>query len=133
MSAPEFGEVRVFPTNINAGNAASTPSDYGQWKQAAKMRITKVTVVPSAAVTAHATNYATLTVKAGSTTLGTIVTDVAGGSWVAGTPFEITLTGTGEDVEVSTDEVVSAVKSVAGTGVVLTASEIIFSGPIMRD
>jgi hypothetical protein len=91
-------------------------------------KVAAVRLIPSGAATADATTYATITVRkrngqgGAASTIGTLLTNVAGGSWVAFTTKSFTgLTNTAlVNGDVLTYEV-----SKASTGVQLPASRLI--------
>lgn len=80
-------------------------------------KILAVKLIPATSVSTHASNYITVTVKSGSTTLGTFTTNSSGGAaMTAGTPITVTLTGTGADLEIAAGGLVTFDVTKAGTG-----------------
>ena len=79
-------------------------------------KIKRVYFIPNVSVTADDTNYITLTVKKGSTTLVSRATTVAGGAMTAGTVIAATITGTGGDLERAAAGVFEVAVAKAGTG-----------------
>jgi hypothetical protein len=79
-------------------------------------------VTPRGSLTAHSSNYATVKILQGSTEIASLDTDVT--SWVAGTPVQIPLTGSGGDVDVAEDECWNYTITKAGTGVQVPALQI---------
>lgn len=78
-----------------------------------RLAIESVYFTPEAAVTASDTNFATLTIKIGSTTIGTLTTEVATGDLVAGTPIQIDVSGI---LTIDSGAVVSVTKTYSGSG-----------------
>lgn len=78
-----------------------------------RLAIESVYFTPEAAVSANDTNNATLTISIGSTAIGTLVTNVAGGSLVVGTPVKISVSGI---LTIEPGAVVSVAKTYAGSG-----------------
>ena len=78
-----------------------------------RLAIESVYFTPEAAVTANDTNFATLTIKNGSTTIGTLTTEVATGNLVAGTPIQIDVSGI---LTIEPEDVVSVTKTYDGSG-----------------
>lgn len=89
--------------------------------------VTGVRFVPIAAVTADNTNNAVITVSkrtaagASKTTVATLTTNVAGGSWTAWVAKAATLSGTPANLEVEANAVLSIEITKGGTGVQLPA------------
>ena len=79
-------------------------------------KIKRVYLIPNVSVSAHDTNYITLTVKKGSTTLLSRATTTAGGAMTAGTVITGTITGTGGDLERAAAGVFEVAVAKAGTG-----------------
>jgi hypothetical protein len=116
MSAPSYKTITV-PRVGTAAAGADEIARYGVNDGPNKVVLTALSFVPDVAVTASDTNYGTLTIKIGATTIATLVTDVAGGSLVAGTPVELTMSG---DLTMAEGEVLGATKTYAGSGAVLS-------------
>lgn len=92
-----------------------------------KLLLQKAYLVLDTAVTASDTNYATLLVKIGSTTIATITTQTTGsggtGDIAAGAVYDIAafITATGADLEIAVGEAFSVTKSAyAGSGAVIS-------------
>ena len=86
--------------------------------------VTGVTIVPTGAATADATNNATLTVGGrvaggAAVTIATLITNVAGGSWAAFTDKAATLSGTPANLVITAGEVFTLTVAKGGTGVQL--------------
>lgn len=81
--------------------------DDGTW------RIVEVHVVPQTARTANATDYFTLTIKKGSTTLATRA--LSASNMVAGTPEELTITESGTNNEFTKTAPIQVHKDDTGT------------------
>lgn len=96
-------------TDDERGVAIAAP---GEW------RLVAAYWCPDTAITANATNYTTLTVKQGSTTLATRATDVAGGSAVKHTAEALTLSG-GAALEFGQGDVIQVDKDDSGTGAIV--------------
>lgn len=79
-------------------------------------KIKRIYFVPNVSVSAHDTNYITLTVKKGSTTLVSRATTTAGGPMTAGIVIAATITGTGGDLERAAAGVFEVAVAKAGTG-----------------
>lgn len=80
-------------------------------------RLFKVLLTPNISVSTHASNYMTFDIKKGSTVLATFTTNSSGGAALtAGTPVELTITGSGKDVEVASDGAFTLLCTKAGTG-----------------
>lgn len=77
------------------------------------------TIVPNVSVATHASNYITLTIAKGGTTLATFTTNSSGGAaMTAGTPIAMTLAagGVGTAMQLSSGGVFSVAVTKAGTG-----------------
>jgi hypothetical protein len=79
-------------------------------------KIKRIYLIPNVSVTASDTNYITLTVKKGATTLLSRATTVAGTGMIAGTVIAATITGTGGDLERGAAGVFEVAVAKAGTG-----------------
>tara|TARA_R110000868_G_scaffold122400_1_gene324249 strand:- start:9218 stop:9595 length:378 start_codon:yes stop_codon:yes gene_type:complete len=79
-------------------------------------KIKRIYLIPNVSVSASDTDYITLTVKKGSTTLLSRATTVAGGALTAGTVVAATITGTGGDLERAAAGVFEVAVAKAGTG-----------------
>lgn len=80
-------------------------------------------IIPQAALTADATNNRTFSLHnrgqagTGTTVMATLVTDVAGGNWVAYDEKFMTLSGTPANLQFSQGDVFAIVETTGGTGV----------------
>lgn len=82
-----------------------------------KVRVKALRIIPKTAVAVHASNYITTTIKKGSTTIGSHTTNSSGGSaLVAGTVTDVTLSGSGTDIELAAGGVLAVDVAKAGTG-----------------
>lgn len=94
-------------------------------------RILGAYVCPAGAVTADATNFATVNAVSGDGAAGaavvmaSLVTNVAGGNWVAGTTKTMTVTTTVADTRYVAGAVIAFNIAKAGTGVAVPISNII--------
>jgi hypothetical protein len=92
--------------------------------------VTEISIVSEAALTAADATARTLTVYnrgqagAGTTVLGTLVTNVAGGNWVANDKKLFTLTATVADRNVAAGDVLECVETVASTGTARATSQL---------
>ena len=116
MSAPSFKTISV-PRVGTAAAGADEIARYGINDGPNKVVLTGLSFVPDTAVTASDTNYGVLTIKIGATTIATLTTNVAQGNLVAGTPVSLTMSG---DLTMAVGAVLSATKTYAGTGAVLS-------------
>jgi hypothetical protein len=116
MSAPSYKTISV-PRVGTAAAGADEIARYGINEGPNKVVLTSLTFTPDTAVTANDTNNGTLTVKIGATTIATLTTNVAQGNLVAGTPVSLTMSG---DVTMKVSDVLSATKTYAGSGAVLS-------------
>lgn len=97
--------------------------------------VTSAKLMPFAALTADASNYATVTVEyddgagGSDTAVATLVTDVAGGSWVAGTAKTMTLTSSAP-VNIPAGSYVHFSIAKAGTGVAVPVFKIFLDGKL---
>lgn len=81
--------------------------------------IEEASIVPNMAVTAHADNHITTTLKdgIGGSTIASQTTDSdTGAAHVAGTPIPLTLSGTGTTLEIPANGVIEITVVKAGTG-----------------
>lgn len=96
--------------------------------------VTEVSIIPEAALTAADATARTLTVYnrgqagAGTTVIATLVTNLAGASWVAGDKKLFTLTATAADLAVTAGDVFECVETVASTGTVRPESQLTVFG-----
>jgi hypothetical protein len=84
--------------------------------------VTEATIVSEAALTAADATARTLTIYnrgqagAGTTVVATLVTNLAGGNWVANDEKSFTLTATTADRNVTAGDILECVETVAGAG-----------------
>jgi hypothetical protein len=128
IMANKRGQIVIPTPLINAAAAGANANDYGAWGLPHGARIVGLGLLPNAAATAHDTNYSVITVSAGGTAIAAVDTDTAGtGSLVAGTPVSVALSGTGTDLELAEDEVITVAKTYAGTGLAVS-----FAGVLVK-
>lgn len=113
---------QVFIESI--GNAASTGNLPGFVAQF-DCQITAASLVPSAAITANGTNYATYTLT--RHTAGASATTVATRAWsatdsVALTEEQMTLSGTAANLLLNAGDTLTIVKTVAASGLLIPAA-----------
>lgn len=95
----------------------ATDTNYAINGSAFTAKILALKIVPATSVSTHASNYITVTVKSGSTTLATFTTNSSGGAaMTAGTVITMTLTGTGTELEIAAGGLVTVEVAKAGTG-----------------
>jgi len=100
---------------VSGSDAVDT--NYMLNNSSASAKIKKLRVVPVVSVSTHASNYITITVKKASTTLATFTTNSSGGAALtAGTPVDLTITGSGKDLEIADGGVITVDVTKAGTG-----------------
>jgi hypothetical protein len=115
----------AFPRKAQDAAASTTTTETAIGSIVEGSRIIGAYIVPDAAVTADAANYATITVSkrtsagASKTTLATLLTDVAGGSWTQYARKEMTLTATTADRICGAGSTFTIEVAKAGTGVQL--------------
>lgn len=96
--------------------------------------VTEAAIIPAAALTAADTTTRTFTLTnkgstgVGTTVIATLVTDVAGGNWVANDEKLMTLTATVADRNVSANDVLAIVETHGSTGATHPAFEISVKG-----
>lgn len=118
----------VFNINMTLDAAAGTDYTYGAVKVPFNMRIIDVTVCPGSALTAADATANTYTLgKAdgaggSSTAVATLVTTLAGGSWVADTFKAFTLSATAANLLVNDGQILTLKKTHLSTGTVTPAS-----------
>ncbi len=98
-------------------------------------RITSVQFVPDAALTAHGTNFATLslvTVEGSPETIATVTTEITGsGNWVAGTPVTLAIDTDADDRLASDVLALEVLKD--GAGVAVPAGILIVKYTVAED
>lgn len=100
---------------------------------ASRAKVLRVYYLPGGALTAHDTDYATITVSkytaagGSKTTVATITTAITGGSgdWVAFVPEEITLSATAANLILESGAILTYEVSKAGSGVALPAGKLV--------
>jgi len=96
--------------------------------------VTEVTLIPEAALTAADATARTLTLfnrgqaGAGTTVVATLVTNLAGGNWVANDEKAFTLTATVADRAFARGDVFEIVETVAGAGTARPQCEVTVRG-----
>jgi len=128
MSQPTY-QVITLPRVGTAAAGADEIARIGINASPIRLVLTDLEFVPDTAVTASDTNNGTLTVKIGATTIATLVTNVARGNLVAGTPVTLTMSG---DLTVASGAVMSVTKTYAGSGAVLSGI-VVAQGLEIRD
>lgn len=122
-----------------AANTATAETPIGMVY--APAQVVAVYYVPLAALTANDTDYATITVSkrtsagASKTTVATLVTTVAGGSWTAFARKAFTLTATAADLIVASGSTLTFEIAKAGSGVAVPAGDLVVefgSGTMVR-
>jgi len=119
MGAPQAIHLETYlPLAVATAGTADTRSlaicPAGTWK------IKAAYFSPDTAVTANDTNYATIALKNGATTIAsesTTTTDT--GNLTAQTPVALALTGTGKDLEFAQGEAVTIAVTKAASGVAI--------------
>lgn len=118
------------PATAAAGSVPETTLGEAQFAGV----VTEVTVLCEAALTAADATARTLTVLnrgqagAGTTVVATLVTNLAGGNWVANDEKAFTLTATVADRAFAAGDVFECVETVAGAGTARAASQIVVRG-----
>lgn len=104
----------------------SPGAEYSLWALPFKGRFLSARLVPSAALTAHDTNYATLTIAIDGTAVAAVSTTTTGtGNLVKGTDIAITTTGTGATLEASEKSVLSFAKTEGGSGIAFSGTAVL--------
>ncbi|MCP4591673.1 MAG: hypothetical protein GY842_13110, partial [bacterium] len=107
------------------GAAGTTTAAQYMGKAPCEAQVVEVDFLPQDALVADDTDYATLYVKNGSTTVASITTKelASGGSgdWVAGTAVPLTLSTTPGDSELAEDDVLNWSIAKAASGVAVPA------------
>jgi hypothetical protein len=123
----QFKEIRGSVTQQafleSTGNAAST-GNLPAFVAPYDCKVVAVSLVPSAAITADGTNYATYTLT--RHTAGASATTVATRVWSAGnsaavTSEAMTLSGTAANLQLTAGDTLSIVKTVAASGLLIPA------------
>jgi hypothetical protein len=96
--------------------------------------VTEVTLISEAALTAADATARTLTLfnrgqaGAGTTVVATLVTNLAGGNWVANDEKSFTLSGTPANLNFAKGDVFEIVETVAGAGTARAHAEVVVRG-----
>lgn len=117
------------------GAAATTTSETVIGHVNFACKIIAARYVPAAALTADNTNNATITVSkrvaggGSKTTIASITTNVASGSWTQWAPKDLTLTATAADLQIAANSGITFEIAKGGTGVIVPAGtlELVFS------
>lgn len=132
MSSPY---VTVFAQADHAPQATpATPETFVLGEIQYNGTVSEVTLIPAAAVTPDNTNNRTFTVVnkggdgLGNVVIATLVTNIAGGAWVAGDEKPFTLSATAGNLNVVANDVLECVETVAGTGVAHPQLELTVKG-----
>ncbi|HEY5955554.1 MAG TPA: hypothetical protein VIV60_03330 [Polyangiaceae bacterium] len=118
----------VYNLPIVLDAAAGTDYTYASFKAPFRFRVIDATICPGAALTAADATANTITLAkadgagGSATTIASIVTNVAGGSWVADTFKAMTLSATDANLLVADGQLVTLKKTHASTGTVTPAS-----------
>lgn len=121
----EQGDFTLAATYAGQAAAANTTLQLAGAVSPLKGTVKSVTFVPSAAITANATNFSVLTVQnRGPQLSGT--TTVATRTWaatnsVAGTPENFALSGTAANLEVGVGDNIQIAQTSGGTGLTIPA------------
>jgi hypothetical protein len=133
MTVPLFRTVLAEADHAAQATAATTES-FVIGEAQINATATEVSIVPNAALTADATNNRTFTVTntgqagAGVVAVATLITNVAGGNWVAFDEKLMTMSGTAANLVINAGDVLSCVETVGGTGVAHPAFQIVVRG-----
>jgi hypothetical protein len=106
----QSGQIGVSGTNAADTNYIMNPYPF-------KVRVSAITILPKTAVSTHASNYITTSIKKASATLAAHTTNSSGGSALAaGSVKGLSVTGTGLDLEIDAGGVITVEVANAGTG-----------------
>lgn len=122
MQFSELGGTLQVVAYAPSQGTLGTDDNWPIWQAPLKCKITAVTFVPSAAITANATHYSIYTLT--RYTAGASATAVATRTWaatdsVAETPEAMTLSGTAANLLLAVDDTLSLVKTHGGNGLVI--------------
>lgn len=122
MQWKELAGVLRHQAYVPAQATLGTDDNWPVFQAPAKLTITGVTFIPSAAITADGTNYSIYTLT--NKVAGAGSTSVATRSWiatnsVASTPEAMTLSATAANLVVAADDSLEVVKTHGGTGLVI--------------
>lgn len=118
----------VFNLPMALDAAAGTDTVYASFKAPYRFKVIEAIVCPGAALTAADATANTYTLAkadgagGGATTIATLVTTLAGGSWVADVFKSMTLSATAANVLVADGQLVTLKKTHLSTGTVSPAS-----------
>lgn len=122
MQQKEMGGVLQVACYLPSQATLGTDDNWPLWQAPAKVQITSVSFVPSAAITANGTHYSVYTLT--RYTAGASGATVATRSWiatdsVAETPEAMTLSATAANLLLAADDTLSIVKTHGGNGLVI--------------
>jgi hypothetical protein len=122
MQQKEMSGVLTAALYVPSQATLGTDDNWPLWRAPAKVQITDVTFVPSAAVTANATHYSVYTLT--RYTAGASGTSVATRTWAATdsaneTPEAFTLSATAANLVLASGDTLSMVKTHGGNGLVI--------------
>lgn len=116
-----FKQAAYFSGHATAGTAI----EHGLFRAPFRCTVTAVTFMTASTITGANTNYCTLNVRNRTTGAGSVVIATlaftSGVDTVAQTPKTITLSSTAADLILAEDDVITAEKAVAGTGLAMPA------------
>jgi hypothetical protein len=133
MSVPLFRTVLAEADHAAQATAGTTES-FVIGEAQINATVTEVSIVPNGPLTADATNNRTFTITntgqagAGVVAVATLITNVAGGNWVAFDEKLATLSGTAANLTIAAGDVLSCVETIGGTGVAHPAFQIVVRG-----
>jgi hypothetical protein len=133
MTVPLFRTVLAEADHAAQATAGTTES-FVIGEAQINATVTEVSIVPNGPLTADATNNRTFTITntgqsgAGVVAVATLITNVAGGNWVAFDEKLATLSGTAGNLVIAAGDVLSCVETIGGTGVAHPAFQIVVRG-----
>lgn len=122
MQDKELRGDRVIVIPVAGQSTASTVDEFTGFVAPFNLKITSVKWVPTAAITANATNYFTLTLRNRTTGAGTALPasrSYAATNSVAFTAEAMTLSATAADLNVASGDTLTVEKLVTGTGLAM--------------
>lgn len=122
MQFSELGGTLQYASYLPSQGTAGTDDTWPIWQAPNKCKITAVTFVPSANITADGTNYSIYTLT--RYTAGASATTVATRTWaatdsVASTPEAMTLSATAANLLLAADDTLNVVKTHGGSGLAI--------------
>lgn len=132
MSSP-FTEVLASTDHVAQGTAG-TDESFSVGESPNDATVSEVSIIPDAALTADATNNRTFTLQnkgqagLGTTVLATLVTNVAGGNWVAFDEKLMTISAVAADLLITAGDVLVMVETHGGTGVAHPRMQVVVRG-----